>query len=320
MTKLRTLLVCSPGGHLGELDALAPRIEPPSEQTWWATASTPQSDQLLAGRRHLPIRNVPPRAWRGAVRSLPEARTLIRTHGIGRIVSTGAAVAIPYFVAGRAVGAECHYIESAARVRGMSVTGRLADLIPGVHCYTQYPAQATGKVTYAGSVFDRFSPVDAVADVPKKVVVTLGTMRFPFRRAVVSVHRLLTELGVRPSDVLWQVGPTPTDDLGIVAGDLIPPDTLRQAMVEADLVIAHAGVGSTLMALETGNRPILLPRLHQFGEHVDDHQTLICDEMERRGLATRHNPDDLTAADLIAAVGRRATSNANPPAIRLIAG
>jgi UDP-N-acetylglucosamine transferase subunit ALG13 len=36
--------------------------------------------------------------------------------------------------------------------------------------------------------------------------------------------------------------------------------------------VTHTGVGSVLCAREAGHVPVVVPRLHRFGEHVDDHQ------------------------------------------------
>ena len=40
----------------------------------------------------------------------------------------------------------------------------------------------------------------------------------------------------------------------------------------ARVVVTHAGVGSVLVALLAGKRPVLVPRLARFAEAVDDHQ------------------------------------------------
>ena len=69
-------------------------------------------------------------------------------------------------------------------------------------------------------------------------------------------------------------------------------------MAEADLVIAHAGVGSALTALDQGKAPVLLPRLKEYDEMVDDHQLMIAAELQSRGLAISRSPDELTVDDL----------------------
>ncbi len=40
----------------------------------------------------------------------------------------------------------------------------------------------------------------------------------------------------------------------------------------ARVVVTHAGVGTIMVALANGKRPVVMPRLSRFAEAVDDHQ------------------------------------------------
>jgi UDP-N-acetylglucosamine transferase subunit ALG13 len=180
--------------------------------------------------------------------------------------------------------------------------------IPGVSLYAQYPGWADGKWQYRGSVFDSFTRADAHghahASELRKVVVTLGTFRgYGFTRLV----RRLLEILPPDAEVLWQTGDTDTKGLGVAGHHAIPERDLTEAMGEADVVVAHAGVGTALAALEVGKCPVLVPRRLAHGEHVDDHQTQIANELGRRGLAVSVEADDLTLAELL-------TASANPVA------
>ncbi len=88
-------------------------------------------------------------------------------------------------------------------------------------------------------------------------------------------------------------------------------------MREADVVVAHAGVGTALAALEVGKCPVLVPRRLAHGEHVDDHQTQIAGELSRRGLALTVDADALTLDHLLEAAGRTVGAPADPPAFEL---
>jgi len=89
---------------------------------------------------------------------------------------------------------------------------------------------------------------------------------------------------------------------------------LTQAIGEADVVVAHAGVGTALAALEVGKCPVLVPRRLVHGEHVDDHQTQIATELGSRGLAVSAEADDLTLGHLLAASATRVmTLPTDPP-------
>ena len=80
------------------------------------------------------------------------------------------------------------------------------------------------------------------------------------------------------------------------------------------MLVAHAGVGAALVALELGRCPVLVPRRVSHGEHVDDHQTQIAGELSRRGLAVTVDADELTLDHLsTAAATHVATLPEDPP-------
>ena len=49
--------------------------------------------------------------------------------------------------------------------------------------------------------------------------------------------------------------------------------------------MCHSGSGIIGVALRNGRRPLVLPRLHGHGEHVDDHQVQIARKLGQMGLA-----------------------------------
>jgi UDP-N-acetylglucosamine transferase subunit ALG13 len=186
--------------------------------------------------------------------------------------------------------------------------------IPGVKLYTQYPAWADGKWQFRGAVFDSFVPAPATAGRPtaiRKVVVSLGTFKdYGFERLV----RRLLEILPPDAEVLWQTGDTDVSGLGIVGHHAIPERDLTLAIAEADVLVAHAGVGTALAALEVGKCPVLVPRRLSHGEHVDDHQTQIAGELSSRGLAVSVGADELTLDHLeLAARTGVATLPEDPP-------
>ena len=90
-------------------------------------------------------------------------------------------------------------------------------------------------------------------------------------------------------------------------------------MRDADLVIAHAGIGSSLAAIEAGHAPVVVPRRGHRGEHVDDHQRLIAAELADRELAVAREVDELTLEDLERAARSRVERTATAPPLELAA-
>lgn len=310
----RTLLVASTGGHLEQLWRLRGRLRPVLTQVEWATFDDAQSRSLLAGEvvHHVPY--IPPRGYGEVVRVVPEARRILQTGRFDRVVSTGSGIALAFLPVARALGVRTHYIESAARADGPSLTGRIVSRVPGTQAYSQYPRWADERWQYRGSLFDGYDvlqeqPVAAAG----RVVVTLGTMKtYGFRRALEAVCRVLPEILTPDAEVLWQVGVTDASGLPVEARVGVPAAELKAAVKEADLVVAHAGIGSCLTALDAGRCPVVLPRRQEHGEHVDNHQELIAHELDRRGLAVRRLPSELTAQDLRVAMARRVRAAVTP--------
>lgn len=127
------------------------------------------------------------------------------------------------------------------------------------------------------------------------IVYTLGTIFFPFDRAVLWLKVLLEqEIIVEP--VLLQHGATSVTRIShpllTTTVSLSRPE-MRNVIQQSSLVISHAGQGSTRMLAEMGACFILLPRLKRYGEHVDDHQLLFAQAVEPYGIPYSTGLEDL---------------------------
>lgn len=119
----RALLVCSPGGHLLQLLSLRPAWED-MERTW-ITLAAPDSEYLLRDERKVLARGPTNRSIRALVTNLALAWRVIRRERPDAILSTGAALAVPFFLIGKLHGARLVYVESLTRTDGLSLAGRL---------------------------------------------------------------------------------------------------------------------------------------------------------------------------------------------------
>jgi UDP-N-acetylglucosamine transferase subunit ALG13 len=80
--------------------------------------------------------------------------------------------------------------------------------------------------------------------------------------------------------------------------DFMPWAEMERTMTEARIVVAHAGVGSILLAHRCGKRPVVMPRRVGLGEAVDDHQLGLARRLAERGAVTMIEDE----AQLVAAV------------------
>lgn len=318
----KTLLVASTGGHLEQLYRLHARIEPHLDNVEWVTFDTPQARHLLSSEQVHYVPLVAPKDLKNTLRSARHARRLLGSGRFDRVISTGAAVAVPFLSVARARGIEAHYIESAARSSAPSLSGKLVAHLPRVHLYSQYPRWGSRRWLYRGAVFDRFAPGPGRdGERIDRVVVTFGTQAgFGFRRAAERLVSVLREVCADDATILWQTGATDMTGLQVTSHATVPAADLSAAVGEADLVICHAGVGSALMTLEHGRCPILLPRRQAFGEHTDDHQQYIARELSERHLAVGREADSVTCDDLVAASRMSACLADSPDPFRLEMG
>jgi UDP-N-acetylglucosamine transferase subunit ALG13 len=65
--------------------------------------------------------------------------------------------------------------------------------------------------------------------------------------------------------------------------DYLPYGEMETAMAQALAVVCHGGPGSVMMARWLGKKPIVVPRRHGLGEHIDDHQRVFASRMAREG-------------------------------------
>jgi UDP-N-acetylglucosamine transferase subunit ALG13 len=103
------------------------------------------------------------------------------------------------------------------------------------------------------------------------LLVTVGTDHHPFDRLVGWAGAWLA---ANPGRLrcLMQTG-TSSPPVGPVDWrPYLEYDALQAAMASAAAVVCHGGPGTILGARHMGAVPIVVPRQHRLGEHVDDHQ------------------------------------------------
>jgi UDP-N-acetylglucosamine:LPS N-acetylglucosamine transferase len=147
----RALLVCSPGGHLVQMLALEPAWR--SHETKWVTLPSADVDYLLAGQDVVFGRGPTNRSLRNLIRNFRVAWRTIRDYKPDVILSTGAALAVPFFIVGRLHRRRCVYVESYTRINELSWSGRMVYPLASAF-FVQWPglAQRLRKATHAGSV------------------------------------------------------------------------------------------------------------------------------------------------------------------------
>lgn len=114
------------------------------------------------------------------------------------------------------------------------------------------------------------------------ILVMLGTQNNSFHRLLEKIDKLIKE-NIIKEEVVVQAGYTKYETNNMKIVDLMPKDELDKLQDKADLIITHGGVGSIISSLEKGKKVIAIPRLHKYGEHVNDHQKEIVEKFSKDG-------------------------------------
>lgn len=308
----RALLVATPGGHIDELVDLAPRIVGLGGDRVWVTSHTPQTTGLLTGEQVAWVGRIGPREGRKALARIPRAIALLERYRADLVISTGAAMAVPYLAAASLLGIEAHFIESATRRDGPSLSGRLVSRLPNILLHQQSFQTGLSRWHPVGSVFDGYASGSEQCSALSSVVVILGTERFAFRRLLDQVRATFSP----GTKVVVQSGHTPPVE-GLDCRPWLSFAQLQEALDSADVVITHAGVGSVLGALRAGKHPIVVPRCSRLGEHIDDHQVELAGMLRQRGLASIVEPTD-HLRDVLPMALQRTTVRVSSPPIQLL--
>ncbi|MGH3072853.1 MAG: glycosyltransferase [Gaiellaceae bacterium] len=124
------------------------------------------------------------------------------------------------------------------------------------------------------------------------IFVSVGTNEARFDRLLRAVDGLDA-----PDGLVVQHGPSPVRPRGATCVDYLSFEDMTDHIRRARVLIMHAGVGSVLAALGNGVRPLVVPRLKQFGEAVDDHQVGFGRRLHAEGLVELvEDPDALSGA------------------------
>jgi UDP-N-acetylglucosamine transferase subunit ALG13 len=276
-TRLDVLVVCSAGGHL--FDAVAISLAWRDRTHAWVSFDKADVRSLLAGERVYFAHGPTNRNIQNFLRNLRLAWRIVGDTKPRVVVTTGAGVGVPFAWVGWARRARIVYVECAGRVDRPSLSARMIAPVAS-RVYAQWPelARAWRPARYAGNVLQ--SQRSESASAGTGVLVTVGTNEAPFDRLLRGAATIEDE------PLVVQYGSSTIRPARAKCLDYVPFDAFDELVRSARVVVTHAGIGSVAAALAHGRRPVVVPRLHRFGEAVDDHQVFFARQLEAAGLAT----------------------------------
>jgi exopolysaccharide biosynthesis glucuronosyltransferase PssE len=122
------------------------------------------------------------------------------------------------------------------------------------------------------------------------IFLTLGT-QLPFDRLVKAVDEW--SLANPSTEIFGQIATSNSDHYlpkNFSWKDFVDPQEYKNLYEKADLIVAHAGMGSIITAMTNAKKILIMPRSAQLNEHRNDHQLATADRFkDRDGIYVAEN-------------------------------
>ena len=115
------------------------------------------------------------------------------------------------------------------------------------------------------------------------IFVTVGSQKFEFNRLLIEIDKLVEEK-IIIEEVFAQIGYSDYKPKNYKYKEFLDRDEFTEIMKICDKVITHGGTGAIISAVKNDKKVIAVPRLVEYGEHVDDHQLQIVKQFDHMGL------------------------------------
>lgn len=115
------------------------------------------------------------------------------------------------------------------------------------------------------------------------IFVTLGSQKFQFDRLLRKIDELI-ESGVIREQVFAQTGYSTYTPKHYKYRDFLDRNEFEKMTQSCTLFLTHGGTGAIMGAVKKGKKVIAVPRLSEYGEHVDDHQLQLLKQFDDTGI------------------------------------
>lgn len=114
------------------------------------------------------------------------------------------------------------------------------------------------------------------------IFVCVGSREYQFNRLLKKLDELVAD-GTVKDKIVAQIAQSEYEPKNYEWYRFLDRDLFKQYQQDADLIISHGGTGALIGALKMGKQVIAVPRLAEYGEHIDDHQTQVTGALMREG-------------------------------------
>lgn len=103
------------------------------------------------------------------------------------------------------------------------------------------------------------------------IFVTVGTHEQSFDRLIKKIDDMKAK-GEIQDEVVMQIGYSSYQPQHCVYEKFFSSKQMSDYMKKADVIVTHGGASSYLQALSYGKKVLVVPRLKEFDEHINNHQ------------------------------------------------
>lgn len=118
------------------------------------------------------------------------------------------------------------------------------------------------------------------------IFVTVGTHEQQFNRLIEYIDNLIKSKEIN-KEVIMQIGYSTYIPQNCEYKKMIGYDEMNKLAEKADIIITHGGPASIFLAHKYNKKPIVVPRQRAFDEHVDDHQVMFTEKLQKMNKISR---------------------------------
>lgn len=115
------------------------------------------------------------------------------------------------------------------------------------------------------------------------IFVSVGSQKFQFDRLLQRLDQLIEE-GIIQDQVMAQIGVSQYVPKHFAYVPFMDREEFSRQVDACSVMITHGGTGAIIGAVKKGKKVIAVPRLAQYGEHVDDHQLQLIHQFDDLNL------------------------------------
>lgn len=275
---MKIALICSHGGHLTELLYLMESFK--GHDIFFVTYDNIRTRNLEYRKYLFP--NFGEKPYKMFL-NLHKIINILLKEKPDVIVSNGAEIAIPFFYLGKLLRKKTVFIECYTRIDTPTITGRLVYPVSNLFLvlWPEMLEKYGNKAQYWGGIFD-LNKSEGYNEEKKGDILVITGMHSDFKRLVKKMDEIAGQIDDK---VTIQLGNTDYIPKNAEYFKFKDYDEIKKLIKDAHVVVCQ-GAMTVMDSLTLGTPVITVPRLKEYGEHIDDHQLIFAEKLEEMELVT----------------------------------